>query len=257
MAAIVLAANAGGLAAQGLPVSGQALATSNQLFARYDESLAKVADALLINTPLTTTEPRTEATTVSPATLDYRTTNPWGGVGNHATVGARLDLLRPVVESILQRHGISSDLGAAVILVESGGRTDALSAKGARGIWQLMPGTARRYGLRVDAFTDDRLDLLKSTDAAAQYLHDLYVQFGDWRLALAAYNAGEGHVASAIVEAHSQDFDQLISLRMLPHETRDYVPRVLANAYQTWQQPAIGHIQQPISSITVFAVSSR
>ena len=71
----------------------------------------------------------------------------------------------------------------AVVLVESGGRPTALSAKGALGIWQLMPQTARRYGLTVTPEKDERLDVLKATRAAARYLHDLYGQFSDWKLA--------------------------------------------------------------------------
>jgi membrane-bound lytic murein transglycosylase D len=125
-----------------------------------------------------------------------------------------------------------------VVSVESGGRTDALSPKGARGLWQLMPATARRYGLQVNEMQDERLDLFKSTDAAARYLHDLYGQFGDWKLALAAYNAGEANVGSAILRARSQDFDQLTNLRMLPLETRNYVPRVLAAVRSFDRTPA-------------------
>jgi membrane-bound lytic murein transglycosylase D len=168
----------------------------------------------------------------------------------------RLSLLRPVVDPILRRHGIPADL-AAVILVESGGRVDALSPKGARGLWQLMPDTARHYGLRVDEIQDDRLDLFKATDAAARYLHDLYAQFGDWRLALAAYNTGEANVGSAIVRAHTQDFDQLATLQMLPLETRNYVPRVLATARSVSPISILGEASHgAASATTVFAVSN-
>lgn len=142
---------------------------------------------------------------------------------------ARLDLLRPIIDPILRNCAVPSEM-AAVIVVESGGRSTALSPKGARGLWQLMPETARRYGLRVDEFQDDRIDLFKATDAAARYLHDLYTQFGDWKLALATYNTGEANVGLAILKAHTHDFDQLTNLRMLPLETRNYVPRVLAAA---------------------------
>jgi membrane-bound lytic murein transglycosylase D len=166
----------------------------------------------------------------------------------------RLSLLLPVVEPILRRHGIPADL-AAVILVESGGRADALSPKGALGLWQLMPDTARRYGLHVDEIRDDRLDLFSATDAAARYLHDLYAEFGDWKLALAAYNTGEANVGSAILKAHTQDFDQLTSLRMLPLETRNYVPRVLAAAEFIGLSSTLEESRRPASAITVFAVS--
>jgi membrane-bound lytic murein transglycosylase D len=167
-----------------------------------------------------------------------------------------MNLLRPTVDPILRSHGIPAEL-AAVILVESGGRATALSPKGARGLWQLMPDTARRYGLVVDQSKDDRIDLFKSTDAAARYLHDLYAQFGDWKLALAAYNTGGGNVASAILRAHTQDFDQLATLQMLPLETRNYVPRVLATARSVSQISILGNASHSAASATtVFAVSN-
>jgi membrane-bound lytic murein transglycosylase D len=168
----------------------------------------------------------------------------------------RLNLLRPVVDTILRRHGVPAEL-AAVILVESGGRANALSPKGARGLWQLMPETARRYGLRVDEIRDDRLDLFSATDAAARYLHDLYAEFGDWKLALAAYNTGEANVGSAILKAHTQDFDQLATQGMLPFETRNYVPRVLAAAQSIGQSSAFGNASSAATVTTVFAVSNR
>jgi membrane-bound lytic murein transglycosylase D len=114
-----------------------------------------------------------------------------------------------------------------VVIVESGGRADAISAKGARGLWQLMPDTARRYGLLVNADRDERLDVEKSTRAAAQYLRDLHSQFKSWPVALAAYNAGEQVVQRAIDHAQSTEFDVLSSRRLLPVETRNYVPAVL------------------------------
>jgi len=166
-------------------------------------------------------------------------------IPNLSVAMRRLDQLRPVVEPILQNEGIPLEL-ASVAVVESGGRTDALSAKGARGLWQLMPDTARRYGLMVSASRDDRLDAEKSTRAAARYLRDLYQQFGSWPLALAGYNAGEQALQRAVERAGSSDFLQLSSLRLLPQETRNYVPAVLSamqllgtrqlpNAPQAWR----------------------
>jgi membrane-bound lytic murein transglycosylase D len=119
-----------------------------------------------------------------------------------------------------------------------------------------MPDTARRYGLRVDEIRDDRLDLFKATDAAARYLHDLYAQFNDWRLALAAYNTGEANVGIAIQKAHTQDFDQLTNLRMLPLETRNYVSRVLATAHLIQQYSASEEFRSPVIGTTIFAVSN-
>jgi membrane-bound lytic murein transglycosylase D len=104
---------------------------------------------------------------------------------------------------------------------------------------------------------DERLDLFRATDAAASYLHDLYTQFGDWKLALAAYNAGEANVASAIQRAHTDDFDQLASRWMLPLETRNYVPRVLAAAPSLGQPSTLEVGLRRNVAITVFAVSNR
>ena len=105
---------------------------------------------------------------------------------------------------------------------------DALCPAGARGLWQLMPDTARRYGLIVSESRDERLDPEKATWAATQYLRDLHEIFGDWRLALAAYNAGEDAIARAISRSGSREFDVLSLKRAIPEETRNYVPAVMA-----------------------------
>lgn len=139
----------------------------------------------------------------------------------------RVKELRPVMEPILREGGLPVEL-SAVVLVESGGVTTALSPKGARGVWQLMPDTARRYGLAVDAVHDDRTDVVKSTRAAGRYLRDLYATFGDWSLALAAYNAGELTVTAAMKRAESRDFRSISDNGLLPIETQNYVPAVRA-----------------------------
>ena len=136
----------------------------------------------------------------------------------------RIERLRPALEPILHEIGVPVEF-AAVVLVESGGQPAALSPKGARGLWQLMPDTARRYGLVVDDTRDDRLDVLRSTRAAGQYLRDLYAQFHDWQLALAAYNAGEQTVQRAMTRTGGTVFS--IASRALPVETQNYVPAVL------------------------------
>jgi soluble lytic murein transglycosylase-like protein len=143
---------------------------------------------------------------------------------NNEGAFARVEQLRPLLEAVLRQAGLPAEL-AAVVLVESGGNPAALSPKGARGLWQLMPDTARRYGLTVDGERDERLDLLKSTRAAAEYLRDLYAQFQSWPLALAAYNAGESAVERALTRTGTGTFS--VAARALPLETQNYVPAVL------------------------------
>ena len=147
-----------------------------------------------------------------------------------SSVGAamkRLDQLRPLLNPILEREGVPQEI-ASLVVVESGGRITALSPKGALGLWQLMPDTARRYGLVVTPLKDERLDVERSTRAAARYLRDLYQQFGSWPLAIAAYNAGERALERAVERAGTRDFVQISGLRLLPQETRNYVPAVLS-----------------------------
>lgn len=231
----------------------------SQPFAEFDTSLARAADAIVASgaQPAPSTTGQTNVNRTADISVPIRNDQRArvSSDGGQSAGAMRLSLLRPVVDPILRRHGIPADL-AAVILVESGGRADALSPKGARGLWQLMPDTARRYGLRVDEIRDDRLDLFSATDAAARYLHDLYTEFGDWKLALAAYNTGEANLGSAILKAHTQDFDQLTSQRMLPLETRNYVPLVLATARLIGLSSTLEESRTPVSAMTVFAVSN-
>ena len=142
----------------------------------------------------------------------------------------------------------------AVGWVESRFNPLALSPKGARGVWQLMPATARRYGLRVSVDRDDRTNLRLSTRAAARHLADLYDRFGDWPLALAAYNAGPERIEGAIARAGTQDFWALRP--WLPAETQGYVPAVL-RALRMLPNPASRGSAQPQSgSLVVFALPS-
>lgn len=133
----------------------------------------------------------------------------------------------PIIASILRENGLPATL-MGVAAVESGFDPVALSPKGARGLWQLMPETARRYGLIVEPGRDERIDPVKSTYAAAQYMKDLLEQFRDWPLALAAYNAGEDRVERALRRVGARDFWALRERAALPDETLRYVPAVLA-----------------------------
>jgi membrane-bound lytic murein transglycosylase D len=129
------------------------------------------------------------------------------------------------IARILTEENMPQEL-MAVALVESGFNPLALSPKGARGIWQFIPATARRYGLSVDSSFDHRIDPEHSTRAAARYLRDLYERFGDWRLALAAYNAGENRIQNIIDKTGTYNFEHVANY--LPKETRTYVPTVLS-----------------------------
>ena len=139
---------------------------------------------------------------------------------------ARLLDLRVDAARIFAEAGVPIDL-LVVAEVESSFNPMAMSPKGARGPWQLMPATAERFGLRVNEQIDERIHPERSTRAAARYLRELYEQFGDWLLALAAYNAGEQSVAKAVQRSGTRDFWRLSQQRLLPAETRRYVPLVL------------------------------
>jgi len=123
--------------------------------------------------------------------------------------------------------GLPSSL-ALLPVIESGFGTDAGSASGCRGLWQLKASTARRFGLVVSRRRDDRLEPDLATRAAARYLALLHAHYRDWPLALAAYNVGEGRVDRARGREPGASFWQLADNRRLPRASRDYVARFLA-----------------------------
>ena len=135
----------------------------------------------------------------------------------------RAKLYIPHIKPILRQYGLPEEL-ALLPFVESRFNPFAVSSSGAGGIWQLMPATARRYGLKVEGFIDERFDLVKSTHAASGYLRDLYSYFKDWELALAAYNCGEGCVRR---KTGGKDF--WLTKDRLPPQTRNYVPMFFAS----------------------------
>jgi len=133
----------------------------------------------------------------------------------------------PVMKDIFKQHGLPEDL-VFVALIESGFNPYAYSRSRASGPWQFITGTGRKYGLKINEWIDERRDPVKSTEAAARYLKDLYEQFGSWPLALASYNAGEGRVARAIAKTRSDDFWKIKQTHHLRPETRNYVPKFMA-----------------------------
>ena len=139
------------------------------------------------------------------------------------------DLYFPMFEDALERHGLPMELKYLAI-VESALKPDALSRAGARGLWQFMPSTGKQYGLEIDSYVDERCDPAQSTEAACRFLKDLYSIFGDWNLALAAYNSGPGNVRKAIRKSGGQMDFWAIS-PYLPAETRGYVPAFIAVNY--------------------------
>ena len=152
----------------------------------------------------------------------------WGGREGELTAALdRLRELRPMLETILDREGVPREL-VAVVLVESGAQPLAISPRQARGLWQFIPETARQYGLTVGGGIDERISVEPATRAATRYLRDLHEHFGDWPLALAAYNAGQNAVEGALKKGRARTFWQLSSAGLLPPETRSYVPAVLA-----------------------------
>ncbi len=130
--------------------------------------------------------------------------------------------LFPIIEPILKAYGIPDDF-KYMPLVESG-LNSGTSPKGAKGVWQLMPGTARILGLRVGRKGDERLDLQKSTIAACKHIRDLYAEFNSWTLAAAAYNDGDGKIAKAIDRQNEDNYFRM----HLNHETGTYVYNLVA-----------------------------
>lgn len=135
----------------------------------------------------------------------------------------------PIFEEILIRYDMPQELKAMTI-IESAMNPRATSRVGAKGMWQFMYSTAKQYGLHIDSFVDERMDPVKSAEAAAQYLQDSYEIFGDWNLAIASYNCGIGNVNKAIRRAGGKrDFWSIWPF--LPRETRGYVPAFVGALY--------------------------
>jgi len=185
---------------------------------------------------------------------DYRETDVWGRIrsgyaipdlnnalvtrhtqayaahpGNLSRISGRASPYLYHVVSELEKRGMPTEL-ALLPVIESAFNPQAMSSANAAGLWQFVPGTGKDFDLRQNMFKDERRGVIASTDAALSYLQRLYTMFGDWPLALAAYNWGEGNVQRAIKKNQElgkpTDFDSLAEL--MPAETRNYVPKLQA-----------------------------
>ncbi len=134
----------------------------------------------------------------------------------------------PIFEETFSRYGIPQELKYMAV-IESALNPTARSRAGALGMWQFMYTTARLYGLEINSYVDERLDVAKAADAAARYLRDSYGLFGDWNLAISSYNCGAGNVNKAIRRSGSRDFWNIYDY--LPRETRGYVPAFVGAMY--------------------------
>lgn len=130
----------------------------------------------------------------------------------------------PMMQQILAQYGLPKEL-VYIALIESGFSSRAYSRAAAVGYWQFMRGTAKGYGLRVDAQVDERRDPILSTHAAAKYLKGLYHLFGSWYLAIASYNVGENKMKYVVMKHYTRDFWELVEKKILPAETLNYVPK--------------------------------
>lgn len=146
-----------------------------------------------------------------------------------ARLQSKSDYYFPLFTDILAKYDLPYEL-CYLAVIESALNPQARSHAGAAGLWQFMPSTGRLYGLEINSLIDERMDPVKSTEAACRFLKSLYMVFNDWNLALAAYNCGPGNVNKAIHRSGGKrDFWSIYPF--LPRETRGYVPIYIAASY--------------------------
>ena len=138
----------------------------------------------------------------------------------------RLGLYKDIIYEIFDKNNIPREI-IFVSMLESGFNPKIESSAGAIGLWQFMPSTAKIFGLRIDEWVDERMDIYHSTNAAVSYFKSLLKKFGSWELALAGYNCGDLNVKKAIDEYNSNDFWYL-SKYTFPKQTKEYVPQIIA-----------------------------
>jgi membrane-bound lytic murein transglycosylase D len=148
------------------------------------------------------------------------------------------------MKKIFKEEGLPEDL-VYTALIESSFKSNAYSHARAKGFWQFISGTAQRYDLKMDWWVDERSDFERATRSAAWYLKDLYGMFGDWYLALAAYNAGENKIAYGVQMSGARDFWELADTRYIRQETKNYVPAILAGMIIAKDPQKYGFDEQP------------
>src|SRR5690606_23015779 len=131
----------------------------------------------------------------------------------------------PTIEKILSKYNLPEDL-KYIPFIESGFRVNAVSPVGARGLWQFMEGTGKKYGLTINREVDERYDFIKSTEAAALFLRDLYEELGNWALVLMAYNGGPYRVKRLIKDLNTSDVHTVMS--HMPRESQNYLSKMIA-----------------------------
>jgi membrane-bound lytic murein transglycosylase D len=194
---------------------------ANELTPAVDESVKAKAEAEIKSTPSDLPLMMTDQVA---GFINYFSTR---GRGTMERALARSGRYEDMIRQILKEEGVPQEL-IYLAQAESGFHPLAVSRAGARGMWQFMGSRAQGYGLARSWWVDDRQDPEKATRAAAHHLKDLYGEFGDWYLAMAAYNSGPGTVQSAVKRTGYADFWELYRRNVLPKETRNYVPIILA-----------------------------
>jgi membrane-bound lytic murein transglycosylase D len=221
---------------------------ANSITFPVDPSIKAKAQAELVNThsdlPLMLTDPVVSY-------INYFSSR---GHGTIERALVRRGRYSGMISRIFREEGVPQDL-MFLAQAESGFQPLALSRMGARGMWQFMPWDGLHAGLQHNWWVDERQDPEKATRAAARLLKDLYNQFGDWYLAMAAYNSGPGTVQRAVQRTGYADFWELYRRNVLPGETRNYVPIILAMTIMAKNpsQYGLDHLalDSPIASDTV------
>jgi len=158
--------------------------------------------------------------------------NKYANMKHHVAVMlGSMNFYRPIFEAAIEKYGVPYELEFLPV-IESALRPTAKSPAGAAGLWQFIPSTGKMYGLTINTLVDERCDPIKSTDAAIRYLRDMYNRFGDWSLAIAGYNCGEGAVLKALARSGGREGKTFWDIyKYLPKETRGYVPAFIGATY--------------------------